>query len=96
MNVFVACQNDDNVTNEPEVIEIEESPIIGFDEIEKMTQNVIDGELTVEEGKSRSRNRTCRRVKTQFYLISCKFYHSTRKANAYRWYNCKNQRSHCK
>ncbi len=49
MNFFLSCQDDDNLENEPELTEFEESPIISFDEIDKMTQNTIDGELDVEE-----------------------------------------------
>ncbi len=54
MNLFVSCQNDDGMDNEPELVEFGESPIISFDEIDKMTQSAIEGELKVEEDKSAS------------------------------------------
>ncbi|KAA1245764.1 fasciclin domain-containing protein [Aquimarina sp. RZ0] len=49
MSFFVSCQNDDTSETPPEQLEFEESTIISFDEIEKMTQNVIDGELQIPE-----------------------------------------------
>ncbi len=50
LNVLVSCQNDDETDgNEPELAEFEESKIIGFDEIEEMTKDLIEGELTVED-----------------------------------------------
>ncbi|MCK8521709.1 fasciclin domain-containing protein [Aquimarina sp. D1M17] len=50
LNVLVSCQNDDETNgNEPELAEFEESKIIGFDEIEEMTKDLIEGELTVED-----------------------------------------------
>ncbi|GAA4278121.1 hypothetical protein GCM10022259_28460 [Aquimarina mytili] len=53
-NLFVACQNDDGFQPQQaqEFVEFEESKIISFDAIEEMTQNIIEGELTVEEGKA--------------------------------------------
>ncbi|GAA4271269.1 hypothetical protein GCM10022258_05620 [Aquimarina gracilis] len=51
MNFVLSCQDDDEMNNEPELTEFEESPIISFDEIDKMTQSTIDGELAFEEGK---------------------------------------------
>ena len=48
-SMFVACQNDDEVQNEPELIEFEESKIISFDAIEEMTKTLLDGELTVKD-----------------------------------------------
>ncbi len=53
-NLFVACQSDDSFEAQPEqeLIEFEESKIISFDAIEEMTQNIIEGELAVEEDKT--------------------------------------------
>ncbi len=53
-NLFVACQSDDTNEAQPEaeLIEFEESKIISFDAIEEMTQNIIEGELAVEEDES--------------------------------------------
>ncbi|MBQ4803527.1 fasciclin domain-containing protein [Aquimarina sp. MMG015] len=47
MNFIISCQNDNNELDpeNPDQIEFEESKIISFDEVEEMTQNIIDGEL---------------------------------------------------
>ncbi|WP_378177681.1 fasciclin domain-containing protein [Aquimarina sp. SS2-1] len=51
MNFLVSCQTDNNELDQvdPEQIEFEESKIISFDEIEEMTQNIIEGELLEPE-----------------------------------------------
>ena len=53
INVFISCKADNEEFNEsdPSLIEFEESKIIGFDEIEEMTQNIIDGELLEPENE---------------------------------------------
>ncbi|WP_299216017.1 fasciclin domain-containing protein [uncultured Aquimarina sp.] len=50
-SLLVSCQTDNNELDQsnPEQIEFEESKIISFDEIEEMTQNIIDGELAEPE-----------------------------------------------
>ncbi len=58
MNFFLSCQNDDGFENEQELVEFEESKIISFDEIELMTQNIIDGELSEPESKSFGENKS--------------------------------------
>ncbi len=54
MILVLSCQNDDNESIGKETLQIdfEESPVISFDEIEKMTQNIIEGELTIPEETS--------------------------------------------
>ncbi len=49
--LMLSCQNDDNmeINKEIEQIDYEESPVISFDEIEKLTQNIVDGELPISE-----------------------------------------------
>ncbi|MBQ4821408.1 fasciclin domain-containing protein, partial [Aquimarina sp. MMG016] len=54
MNFFLACQNDDGIEPQIEQIEFLESKIISFDEIEKMTQDILEGELAEPEDKSKS------------------------------------------
>ncbi|MGY3792669.1 fasciclin domain-containing protein [Aquimarina sp. 433] len=53
INVFISCKTDNEQLNEsdPSLIEFEESNIISFDEIEEMTQNIIDGELLEPENE---------------------------------------------
>ncbi|TPN81272.1 fasciclin domain-containing protein [Aquimarina algicola] len=52
-NFFISCQDDDS-QNQPaeQNVQFEESKIISFDAIEEMTQNIIDGELAVEESEA--------------------------------------------
>ncbi|WP_298543254.1 fasciclin domain-containing protein [uncultured Aquimarina sp.] len=52
-SLLVSCQTDNNELDpsNPEQIEFEESKIISFDEIEEMTQNIIDGELAEPENE---------------------------------------------
>lgn len=63
---IVSCQNDDDNDSEPTVepIGVEESPIISFDEIEKMTQKLIEGELEIQEDDSKSGLRISREKRT--------------------------------
>ena len=54
MTFLLSCQNDDNESIGKETVQVdfEESPVISFDEIEKMTQNIIEGELSIPEETS--------------------------------------------
>ncbi|MFD2565080.1 fasciclin domain-containing protein [Aquimarina rubra] len=53
MTFLVSCQTDNNELDQtnPEQIDFEESKIISFDEIEEMTQNIIEGELLEPENE---------------------------------------------
>lgn len=55
---LVSCQTDNNELDQskPEQIEFEESKIISFDQIEEMTQNIIDGELAEPENEEEAFN----------------------------------------
>ncbi|WP_298318586.1 fasciclin domain-containing protein [uncultured Aquimarina sp.] len=55
---LVSCQTDNNELDQsnPEQIEFEESKIISFDQIEEMTQNIIDGELAEPENEEEDFN----------------------------------------
>jgi len=55
-SLLVSCQTDNNEFDQsnPDQIQFEESKIISFDEIEEMTQNIIDGELSEPENDGKS------------------------------------------
>ncbi|AXT53012.1 fasciclin domain-containing protein [Aquimarina sp. BL5] len=55
-SLLVSCQTDNNELDQsnPDQIQFEESKIISFDEIEEMTQNIIDGELSEPENDGKS------------------------------------------
>ncbi|WP_299257819.1 fasciclin domain-containing protein [uncultured Aquimarina sp.] len=55
-SLLVSCQTDNNELDQsnPDQIQFEESKIISFDEIEEMTQNIIDGEFAEPENDGKS------------------------------------------